>query len=215
MALLAGVVVILALLVYGILSVSSEQPAAPGKTGRAGAAAINGHEYVDLGLSVRWATCNIGADSPEEYGDYYAWGETETKSSYDIDNCETWDEDIDDIAGTSRDVAHVRWGSPWRMPTKKEFDELLSNCDWKWTTLNGKSGYRVTGKNGNSIFLPAAGWRYGTSLYFAGDYGYYWGSTPYGSGTQYAYYLDFRSGNQYWGWSNRSLGQSVRPVSEF
>ena len=235
MALLAGVVVILALLAYGILSVSSEQPvassvsgqsavssvsigqpAAPGKTGRAGAAnAINGHGYVDLGLSVKWATCNVGANKPEEYGNYYAWGETRTKSSYDVDNCETWEEDIGDIGGTSRDVAHVKWGSSWRMPTLKEFQELIDNCDWEWTTLDGVSGYRVTGKNGNSIFLPAAGWRDGTSLKYAGEFGNFWSSTPRGGGTQYAYDLYFDSGDHDWGWDYRNNGLSVRPVSEF
>ena len=262
MALVAGVAIMIALLAYGILSISggqpaapsaseqpavssvseplavpsasskqstapsasskqstapsvSEQSAAPGKTGRAGAAAINGHEYVDLGLSVRWATCNIGADSPEEYGNYYAWGETKTKSSYDKDNCETYGKNIDDIGGTSRDVAHVRWGSPWRMPTLEEFEELLKKCDWKWTTLDGVSGYRVTGKNGKSIFLPAAGWRDGTSLDYAGEFGLYWSSTPYGSDTQHAYGLDFYSGDHDWNWDYRRHGLSVRPVSEF
>ena len=125
---------------------------------------INGHEYVDLGLSVRWATCNVGANNPEDYGDYYAWGETKTKKEYTEENCETY-KNIGDIKGTSRDVAHVRWGSPWRMPTEEESQELIDNCDWEWTTLNGVEGSKVTSrKNGNSIFLPAAGWRYGTSL---------------------------------------------------
>ena len=176
---------------------------------------LNGHEYVDLGLSVKWATCNVGANSPEEYGDYYAWGETKTKEEYTESNCETWEEDIGDIAGTDRDVAHVRWGSSWRMPTKKEFEELKDNCDWEWTTLDGVSGYRVTGKNGNSIFLPAAGWRGGASLFSAGEYGTYWSSTPDGSDTQSAYYLYFDSGGHDWRRYGRDGGLSVRPVSEF
>ena len=175
---------------------------------------INGHEYVDLGLSVKWATCNVGANKPEGYGDYYAWGETRTKSSYDEDNCETWEEDIDDIAGTSRDVARVKWGSPWRMPTSEEFDELLDNCDWEWTTLNGVSGYRVTGKNGNSIFLPAADLRGGSLLGHTG-YGVYWSSMPHGSDTQNAGCLYFKSGSHDWNWGYRYGGFSVRPVSEF
>ena len=124
-------------------------------------------------------------------------------------------EDIDDIGGTSRDVAHVRWGSSWRMPTLEEFKELIDNCDWKWTTRNGVSGYRVTGKNGNSIFLPAAGWRFGTSLKYAGEYVYYWSSTPYGSDTQLAYYLIFNGGSHDWFCYDRYYGQSVLPVSEF
>ena len=178
---------------------------------------VGNHQYVDLGLSVKWATCNVGASSPEEYGDYYAWGETKTKSSYDEDNCETWEKDIGDIKGTSRDVAHVKWGGSWRMPTRAEFEELLNkdNCTWEWTTLNGKKGYKVTSrKNGNSIFLPAAGWRNGPSLYYAGQYSDYWSSTPHGSITQYAYRLYFYGSDLSTDWSYRSYGRSVRPVAE-
>ena len=164
---------------------------------------------------MKWATCNVGANSPEEYGDYYAWGETKTKSRYGEDNCETYNKNIDDIGGTSRDVAHVRWGSSWRMPTKAEFEELVKKCDWKWTTLDGVSGYRVTGKNGNSIFLPAAGWRFGTSLYHAGEDGFYWSSTPLGYDIWNAYYLSFGSRLYEWGYGNRYTGRSVRPVSDF
>lgn len=174
----------------------------------------NSHEYVDLGLSVKWATCNIGASSPEEYGDYFAWGETETKSSYDEDNCETWEKEIGDIKGTSRDVAHVKWGGSWRMPTRGEIDELIYNCDWEWTTQNGINGYKVTGKNGNSIFLPAVGIRARASLGRTGTNGSYWCSTPYEGNTQTAYYLDFGSSgyhDTYWDHS-RGHGFSVRPV---
>ena len=164
--------------------------------------AINGHEYVDLGLSVKWATCNVGASSPEDYGDYYAWGETETKASYDEDNCETWEKKIGDIGGTSRDVARVKWGGPWRLPTLDEIRELEDNCDYEWTTLNGVKGVKYTSrKNGNSIFLPAAGWRRGTSLDGAGEYGDYWGSTPYEGDSQSAYGLDFVGGAHDWGWN--------------
>ena len=176
------------------------------------------HEYVDLGLSVKWATCNVGASKPSDYGDYYAWGETSTKSSYNSDNCETWNKSIGDIRGTSRDVAHVKWGGSWRMPTKAEFDELCNsdNCTWTWTTQGGHKGYKVTSKkNGNSIFLPAAGWRLGTSLYYREELGNYWRSTPYESNPQYAYGLYFNSGNHSTDWSSRSYGRTVRPVAEF
>ena len=117
--------------------------------------------------------------------------------------------------GTSRDVAHVKWGSSWRMPTHDEFRELVDNCDWKWTTLDGVSGYRVTGKNGNWIFLPAAGWRYGSSLYYAGEFGNFWSFTPDGGGTQGACSLGFYSVGHGWSWGYRGSGFSVRPVSEF
>ena len=142
---------------------------------------INGHDYVDLGLSVKWATCNVGASSPEDYGDYYAWGETETQSRYGTYNCEAWDREMPPIEGTSRDVAHVKWGGSWRMPTVYELEELWNpdNCKWVWTIHNGVRGYRVTSrKNGNSIFLPAAGRHYEEELYSIGA-GFYWSSTPY------------------------------------
>ena len=169
-----------------------------------------GHEYVDLGLSVKWATCNIGANSPEDYGNYYAWGETSTKSSYLGDNCTTWYQKIDDIKGTNRDVAHVEWGGDWRMPTKEEFDELLEKCNWEWTG----SGYEVTGPNGNSIYLPAAGYRCGEKLYKDDFVGYYWSSTPYSVGTQDAYDLYFGRADQYTSGDCRYFGRTVRPVLE-
>ena len=176
---------------------------------------INGHEYVDLGLSVKWATCNVGADKLEDYGDYYAWGETVSKSSYDKDNCETYGKNIGDIKSTDRDVAHVKWGGTWRMPTKTEIKELVDNCTWTWMMQNGVKGYKFTSKkNGNSIFLPAAGYWLGTSLKFSGECGSYWSSTPYESSTQYTYYLFFLSFDHDWDWCNRDYGRSVRPVSE-
>lgn len=182
---------------------------------------LNGHAYVDLGLSVKWATTNVGADKPEQYGDYYAWGETQTKSSYDEDNCETYNKNISDIGGTIRDVAHVKWGGPWRMPTVAEFDELCDgdNCAWQWTTMNGINGYKVTSKKagykGNSIFLPAAGWQLGTSPGRRGQGGYYWSSTPGEGGAQVAYRLNFNSGLHRTYWNSRYLGHTVRPVAEF
>ena len=176
--------------------------------------AIAGHEWVDLGLSVKWATCNIGASNPEEYGDYYAWGETSTKSSYDKDNCATWEKQIGDIAGTSRDVARAKWGGSWRMPTEAEFRELLNKCTRTWTTRNGVSGYKVTGPNGNSFFLPAAGWRDGTSLCGTDTWGYYWRSTPDEEDTRRSYGLSFFSGGHGTSWNYRYYGRTVRPVTE-
>ena len=176
-----------------------------------------GHEYVDLGLSVKWATCNVGASSPTGYGNYYAWGETSTKSRYDEDNCKTWERSMSDIRGNSSyDAARANWGGSWRLPSEAECKELLNNCTRQWTTQNGVKGMLFTSKrNGNSIFFPAAGWRYGTSTTYAGEHGYYWSSTPYGSGTQYAYVLYFYSGgsaSSYWNY--RISGHTVRPVVE-
>ncbi|MBO7322165.1 MAG: TIR domain-containing protein [Bacteroidales bacterium] len=178
---------------------------------------INGHEYVDLGLpsGLKWATCNVGADSPEKYGDYYAWGEIETKGEYVESNSKTYGKLMSDTSSNAKyDVARANWGSSWRLPTEKELDELRTKCKWQWTTQNGKAGYKVTGPNGNSIFLPAAGYRYGSSLYDAGENGNYWSSSPNESNVYYAYYLGFGSSYHNVSWSSRYYGQSVRPVSE-
>ena len=176
---------------------------------------VNDHGYVDLGLSVKWATCNVGANSPSDYGDYYAWGETSTKSSYDTDNSKTYRKIMGNIGGNSSyDVARYRWGGSWRLPTKAECQELVDKCTWTWTTQGGHNGYKVTGKNGKSIFLPATGWRDGTSPKYVGEYGNYWGSTPYERGTDGAYNLGFNSSYHYVGWGYRDCGRSVRPVVE-
>ena len=124
---------------------------------------INGHEAVDLGLSVKWATCNVGANSPEELGGYYAWGELKEKGNYSEDTYKYYNKDgtnIDigaNISGTSYDIAHVKWGAGWRMPTSEEMDEL-SDCHRIWTFVNDVGGLKFTGPNGNSIFLPATGY---------------------------------------------------------
>lgn len=119
----------------------------------------NGHEWVDLGLSVKWATCNVGASSPTEYGNYYAWGEITPKSEYRVTNSVTYGKCLNCISGDATyDAARANWGAPWRMPTAEEIDELVDKCIWEWTTLDGVAGCKVTSPvNGNSIFLPAAG----------------------------------------------------------
>ncbi len=177
----------------------------------------NGHEYVDLGLpsGLKWATCNVGATNPEDYGDYFAWGETATKSTYTESNSTTYGVSMSDISGNAEyDAATANWGGTWRMPTNAEFTELRTNCTWTWTTLNEVNGYKVTGPNGNSIFLPAAGWRDGSSLYGAGSFGGYWSSAPSSTTDSGAYRLLFYSSNYrrnegYY----RSYGHSVRPVT--
>jgi hypothetical protein len=126
---------------------------------------INGHVAVDLGLSVKWATCNIGATKPEECGDYFAWGETSPKNVYTEETYLYYDAannrkliDIGtEISGTEYDAARKQWGDDWRMPAEEELYELLRDCLWQWFTINGVNGYKVIGPNGNSIFLPAAG----------------------------------------------------------
>lgn len=179
---------------------------------------------IDLGLSVKWASCNVGAESPEEYGDYFAWGETTTKSSYTKSNSVTYGLSISELESrgiigadgnltAAYDAATANWGDKWRMPTLDEMKELINQCTWEWTTQNGVNGYKVTGPNGNSIFLPAAGYRGDTSLDYAGSDGYYWSATP-DSDSPYAYAHDFYG--DYYGWDSggRDYGVTVRPVSE-
>ena len=184
-------------------------------------------EAIDLGLpsGTLWASCNVGATKPEEYGDYFAWGETKGYNSgkttfnwgtyfdssynkYNINGGLT-ELDLED------DAAYVNWGSSWRMPSLDQIKELIDNCNWEWTQLNGVWGRKATSKtNGNSIFLPAAGWRSDASLSYAGSDGDYWSrslSTGY-SGS--AYDLYFYSGYVYWGDDGRYNGLSVRPVRQ-
>ena len=180
---------------------------------------ISTDQKVDLGLSVCWAGWNVGASSPEEYGDYYAWGETTTKSSYTESSYQyrNGDEFVNigsNISGTHYDAARYYWDGNWRMPTKAEFQELKDRCTWTWTTYNGVNGYKVTGPNGRSIFLPAAGLRYGTELYNRGSNGLYWSGSLYESYQSNAYYLGFGSGDRSVHEGSRKCGQTVRPVCD-
>lgn len=215
---------------------------------------------IDLGLSVKWANMNIGARNPKDYGDFFAWGETEPKNDYSwstykwrtgldnitipqydtsivpvidsividsivIGNTIVVDRDTiykDSIVVDSSkvflklevDAAHVNWGNNWRMPTNAELDELKDSCTWTWTKQNGVKGYTVTGKNGNFIFLPAAGFRVDAGHYYVGSGGNYWSSSLLDKeiGSNEAYTLYFRSINVDRNRHNRGLGHSVRPV---
>ncbi len=179
---------------------------------------INGHDYVDLGLpsGLKWANCNIGATTPEDYGNYYAWGETATKSEYTDQNSVTYGQEISDFSGNATyDAATANWGGSWRMPTEAEIEELINNCTWTWTTQNGVNGDKVTGPNGNSIFLPAAGICSGSSRNSVDELGFYWSSTPDESSHTYgAYALHFRNGLHIVHWSYYYNGYTVRPVSD-
>ena len=200
-----------------------EQPSEPDQPGDS-----NDHSYVDLGLSVKWATCNVGATSPEEYGDYFAWGETvpAPDNNYSSSNSATYGLTISQLQSqgyidnngnltAQHDAATANWGGDWRMPTYDELNELRTQCTWTWTTQNGVDGYKVTSKtNGNYIFLPAAGYRYGSSLNDAGSDGYYWSSTPDEGYSDDAYCLYFNSSIQDMYYCSRLVGQSVRPVIE-
>jgi hypothetical protein len=192
----------------------------------------NGYEWVDLGLSVKWATCNVGATAPEDYGNYYAWGEIATKTTYDwstykysngsnstltkyCDDASYGKDGFTDELTTltaADDAATQNWGRNWRMPTENEWQELIDNCTWTWTTLNGVNGYEVKASNGNSIFLPAAGYYNGDELYNAGSDGYYWSSSLgafYPGCASLMYFFSGRHRTDHYG---RGFGPSIRPV---
>lgn len=184
------------------------------------------HEFVDLGLpsGTLWATCNVGASKPEDYGDYFAWGETQPKST-DYD----WSTYFDSVNSSSSnfkkyynnggkteldfedDAAYVNWGADWRMPSRVQMSELRNNCTWIWDSA--KKGYNVVGPNNNFLFLPTAG-LFSSSLYAAGSWGHYWSRSLYTNNSDSAILLSFTSDNTYCsvyvGW--RAEGHSVRPV---
>lgn len=182
-------------------------------------------EIVDLGLSVKWASCNVGASSPEEYGNYYAWGETETKSIYETYTSLTYGLTIQELKSqgyidessnltSQHDAASANWGEIWRMPTVYELWELLYECTWTWTTQNSVAGYTVTGPNGNNIFLPAAGLYNNDIIYYTGKIGYYFGSSVSSEHYNESFLLHFSNNNNDYGFNliDRSIGASVRPV---
>lgn len=176
--------------------------------------------WVDLGLSVLWAAYNVGASSPEEYGGYYAWGETSTKSEYRYENYKfcnpsTYHCDFigNEISGTSYDVAHVKWGGGARMPTLTEVQELVNNCTFTYGSYNGVKGNYVTGPNGNSIFLPFASGRDDGGLNLLGSRGYFWSGTCHGDGGS-ACSLYCSGYDRYWRYGHRYYGLSVRPVKD-
>ena len=192
---------------------------------------INNHEYVDLGLpsGLRWATTNVGATNPEDYGNYYAWGETAIKTTYDWSTytlangsnstltkyCNSSSYGTVDNRTTleaADNAATQNWGGNWRMPTIDEWQELIDNCTWTWATQNSVNGYEVKATNGNSIFLPAAGCRYVGELYHAGSYGCYWSSSLYTNNPGNAQYVHFGSFYRRTDYNPRYYGQSVRPV---
>lgn len=190
-------------------------------------------EAIDLGLpsGTLWASCNVGANSPEEYGSYFAWGETEEKGYYDVTSYKWYDDPTDNLTkyctvsdkGTvdnktaldpADDVAHVKWGGKWRMPTDEEIEELVEKCSSEWTMLNGVRGYKFTGPNGNSIFLPAAGYRnWNGDLIDPEVYGSYWSSMLYDDDEhpELACTLDFYK-YPLLEKGDREEGMTVRPV---
>lgn len=189
---------------------------------------------VDLGLSVKWASCNVGAEKPEEYGYYFAWGEVKPKeyyawrtykycrgsndsmTKYCVNSSYGNNGFIDNktVLDPSDDAATVNWGGVWRMPTQAEQDELRSKCKWTWTSQNGVKGCKVIGPNGNSIFLPAAGYMIEGTLLNAGSYGCYWSSSLYSGNPGGAYYVYFFSDRVDCDYGYRCCGFIVRPVCQ-
>ncbi|MBQ9363190.1 MAG: hypothetical protein IJT97_07200 [Bacteroidaceae bacterium] len=188
------------------------------------------HEAVDLGLSVKWATMNVGASSPEDYGDYFAWGETKPKDTYDwatytlckgssdtmtkyCTNSSYGTVDNKTVLDMEDDAAHTYWGGTWRMPTDAEWTELKTKCKWNWTTQGGVYGHMLIGPNGNSIFLPAAGHYEYYSLHGTNLNGYYWSGLLTESNPLDAWSIDF-DWRGVWGifGNYRCSGQSVRAV---
>ena len=191
-------------------------------------------DWVDLGLpsGTIWATRNVGASSPEDYGDYFAWGETApkdyyswstykwckgsyntmtkycTNSSYGYNGFTDGKTELE----PADDAAYVNWGSSWRMPSKEQIIELCNSCTWQWTQRNGVNGQLGTGPNGNTIFLPAAGDRWNESLHYAGSNGLYWSRTLYPDYSRYAYGLSFYGGDVGWYNYGRICGFAVRAV---
>ena len=183
------------------------------------------HEYVDLGLpsGTLWATCNIGAESPEDYGDYFAWGETEPKTSFGWSTYSfgtknnlskyTSSDGIEELQPED-DAAVANWGNEWKMPSKEQLEELINSnyTTTVWTTQNEVTGRLITSKsNGKSIFLPAAGYYFNDNYKEAGNRGNYWSRSLH-SNLYNAYELSIQSGNIYLGALERGYGMSIRPV---
>lgn len=186
-------------------------------SGRASVVATT--QEVDLGLSVNWSGFNMGASSPEEYGSFYAWGDVEPKDGlyedapykYLVDSVYV---DLGaNICGTEYDVARHLWGEGWRLPSKKECEELKNNCRWEWTEYRGVKGMKVIGPNGNCIFLPAAGWQNST-LNGQGDNGNYWSGSLHDKKHERTWRLGFNNNGVYIGSRLRDNWHSVRPIKE-
>lgn len=172
-------------------------------------------EAVDMGLSVKWASCNVGATSPADSGTFYAWGDVTPSESYGWRDAASYDKSYATTLGVDMDAATVALGDGWRMPTREEFEELITMCTWRQTTRDGMYGYEVVASNGNSIFLPAAGYRYDTTLYHNGLEGLYWSASSSVDGdNRRASALHFNTHERFIEDFYRYYGASIRAVRE-
>ncbi len=178
---------------------------------------IGNDKYIDLGLpsGLKWATCNVGANKPEDYGNYYTWKEIKTKLYHAENNIFPYKKNEDSEYVSKHDAISVDWDGNCRIPNKTELIELEYNCKWVWTIQNGVTGYKVTGPNGNHIFLPSVGYYLGTSHEHAGNHGSYWSSTTDNSPSKRAYSLFFNDSSRLVGCCNlHGYGQCIRLVLE-
>lgn len=175
----------------------------------------NGHEAVDLGLSVLWAKTNLDAESPGQLGGCYAWGEVEPKLNCTDENSVWYKKYADDISGSASDAARKQWGGGWRIPTYNECKELVDKCTWNWAEYDGSVGFQVVGPNGKWIFFPAAGHWYGENRIGSGTMGRFWSSTPRrGDHTEAYMVIMINAPEVDLGYFDRSVGCSIRPVLE-
>lgn len=234
---LIGIAVVALLGVLTLLVLSGEEEKTPGpvketkvrkeRKGGSMKGTLNGHEWVDLGLpsGTRWVTYNVGAASPDEFGNYYAWGETEPKDEYIDINSLTHRKDVswlkshgiigeDGLLTKEHDIATIQWGEPWRMPTDAEYEELIDLCNWEFTDYKGTNGYLVTGPNNETVFIVAAGFKQGAEAEYIGDYGDYWSSTVVpdlvGAACSLGYSSKAYGRRRY----ARFAGRSIRPVTD-
>ena len=178
---------------------------------------IGGHAFVDLGLIALWSTQNMGADNPEEYGDYYAWGELRPKYEYKFNNSRTYGKVMDDITtDPDYDVARKEWSYSWMLPSKEDVEELLENCEIEPFTYHKTEGWIVISKiNGKAIFIPAAGYRDSSGVQFEDEIAHLWTGTSDTKGIKQAYNLRLK-GTKYKGeWTERFLGFPIRPVAVY
>jgi uncharacterized protein (TIGR02145 family) len=217
---LVAIIIALAIVGAGLYMIlGTDESDKEGKSASAAASSVaeakSGIEAVDLGLSVRWASCNVGAEAPEEYGDYYAWGECEVKDSYGWKGAKSYDRPYAATLQSEEDVATQKLGDGWRMPTADEVRELIEKCEVREAVRNGCYGFEFVAPNNNTIFLPAAGYRYDTTRYNDGFEALYWSSSSLAGDNKHAMALFVNNHEKLIDSARyRYYGATIRPVKE-